>query len=376
MQLNRSPVSRARVLTILATALAAVLVVAYFLSGARDGLGPGSGGRQVITAEFTSAEGVYVGSQVRIVGVEVGIVEKVETAGAVARVQLSLDPDTQLPADVGAVVMNPAVIADRFVELTPAYQGGPTFPDDGVIPAERTRAPLDFDEFVSSLDTLSSAFAPGADEVAQGLDRGAEALDGRGETLSRAIRSLSTVSAVGGDRAADLEAIVTELAVLMEAAGGRDQTMRGLVLGLDDLGRQLRDDEIDVAAPAEDLRVILDELDAIVAARGDDITEATDATREVTALYARHRADFAEFLDLYPVMMDNLAEGVGPDGRARIRLNVSSNITHFARGRELCEREPLPLCTGAGLTNPLMFPVEQGDPLGLLGALDRATGGG
>lgn len=245
-----------------------------------------------------------------------------------------------------------------------------------MIPAERTRAPLDFDEFVSSLDTLSSAFAPGADEVAQGLDRGAEALDGRGETLSRAIRSLSTVSAVGGDRAADLEAIVTELAVLMEAAGGRDQTMRGLVLGLDDLGRQLRDDEIDVAAPAEDLRVILDELDAIVAARGDDITEATDATREVTALYARHRADFAEFLDLYPVMMDNLAEGVGPDGRARIRLNVSSNITHFARGRELCEREPLPLCTGAGLTNPLMFPVEQGDPLGLLGALDRATGGG
>lgn len=369
MQLRR--VSRARVATILATAVAAVLALGYLLSDAR-----GDAGRQVITAEFTSAEGVYVGSQVRIVGVEVGIVEKVEPTGDVARVQLSLDPGTRLPADVGAVVMNPAVIADRFVELTPAYVGGPTFPDDGVIPAQRTRAPLDFDEFVSSLDTLSSAFSPGADEVARGLDRGAEALDGRGETLSRAIRNLSTVSAVGGDRARDLDAIVTELAVLMEAAGGRDQTMRDLVLGLDDLGRQLRDDQIDVAAPAEDLRVILDELDAIVAARGDDITGTTAATREVTALYARHRAEFAEFLDLYPVMMENLAAGIGPDGRARIRLNVSSNITHFARGRELCQREPLPLCTGAGLTNPLMFPVEQGDPIGLLGALDRVAGGG
>lgn len=374
MQLNQT-MSRGRVLTILATALAAALVLAYFLSGARGDGGFGSSGRQVITAEFTSAEGVYVGSQVRIVGVEVGVVEAVEPLGNVARVRLSLESGTQLPAAVSAVVMNPAVIADRFVELTPAYVGGPTFPDDGVIPAERTRAPLDFDEFVSSLDTLSSAFAPGADEVAQELDRGAEALDGRGDTLSRAIRNLSTVSAVGGDRAEDLDAIVTELAVLMEAAGGRDQTMRDLVLGLDDLGRQLRDDQIDVAAPAEDLRAILDELDAIVARRGDDITVATDATREVTALYARHRADFAEFLDLYPVMMENLAAGVGPDGRARIRLNVSSNITHFARGRELCERQPLPLCTGAGLTNPLMFPVEQGDPLGLLGALDRAAGG-
>ncbi|PTM89640.1 MCE family protein [Dietzia psychralcaliphila] len=369
MQLRR--VSRVRVVTILAVALAAVLALAYLLSGAR-----GDGGRQVITAEFTSAEGVYVGSQVRIVGVEVGIVEKIEPTGDVARVQLSLDPGTRLPADVGAVVMNPAVIADRFVELAPAYVGGPTFPDDGVIPAERTRAPLDFDEFVSSLDTLSSAFSPGADEVAQGLDRGAEALDGRGETLSRAIRNLSTVTAVGGHRAEDLDAIVTELAVLMDAAGGRDQTMRDLVQGLDDLGRQLRDDQIDVAAPAEDLRVILDDLDAIVAARGDDITGTTAATREVTALYARHRADFAEFLDLYPVMMDNLAGGIGPDGRARIRLNVSSNITHFARGRELCQREPLPLCTGAGLTNPLMFPVEQSDPIGLLGAFERVAGGG
>lgn len=366
-----SPVIRAGFLTVLAVALAAGLVLASMLYVSR-----GDGGRRVVTAEFGSAEGVYVGSQVRIVGVEVGIVEEIDPSGPVVRVRLSLEPGTRLPADVGAVVMNPAVIADRFVELTPAYVDGPTFPDDGVIPVQRTRAPLDFDEFVSSLNTVSSAFSTGADEASRGLDRGAAALDGRGETLSRAIRNLSTVSTVGGDRARDLDAIVTELAVLMDAAGGRDETMRDLVLGLDDLGRQLRDDRIDVAAPVEDLRVILDELDAIVAARGEDITETVAATREVTALYARHRADFVEFLDLYPVMMENLAASIGPDGRARIRLNVSSNITHFARGRELCRREPLPLCTGAGLTNPLMFPVEQGDPIGLLGAFERAAGGG
>lgn len=363
--------SRTRVLAVLALAVAALVALAWILVGARGG-----DDRVRVIADFTSADGVYAGSQVRIVGVEVGIVEKVEPIGPVARVHLSLDPGTQLPEDVGAVVMNPAVIADRFVELTPAHQGGPTFPDGGVIPVERTRAPLDFDEFVSSLDTLSAAFAPGADEVAQGLDRGAAALDGRGDSLSRAIRNLGTVSAVGGDRAQDLDAIVGELAELMDAAGGRDETLRELVLGLDDLGRQIREDDIDVAAPVDDLRVILDELDAIVAERGEDITAATDATRGVTELYAAHRTDFAEFLDLYPVMMDNLAEGIGPDGRARIRLNVSSNITHFARGRELCAREPLPLCTGAGLTNPLMFPVEQSDPIGLVGAFERITGGG
>lgn len=362
---------RTRIVMVLALVVAAVLALAYLLSGAR-----GDDDRVRVVAEFSSADGVYVGSQVRIVGVEVGIVEEVVPAGAVARVHMSLDPSTTLPEDVGALVMNPAVISDRFVELSPAYTSGATFPEGGVISVDRTRSPLDFDEFVSSLDTLSTAFAPGAEEMAEGLDRGAEALDGRGEKLSRAIRDLSTVSAVGGDRAENLDAVISELAVLMEAAGGRDGRLRDLVLGLDDLGRQMREDEIDVAAPAEDLRVILDELDRLVAARGEDITAATGATREVTELYARHRADFAEFLDLYPVMMDNLAGSIGADGRARIRLDVSSNISHFARGRELCAQHPLPLCTGAGLTNPLMFPVEQSDPLGVVGALERATGGG
>lgn len=363
--------SRIRIVSVLLVALAAALVLVYLLSGARGG-----DDRVRVVAEFASADGVYAGSQVRIVGVEVGIVEEVEPAGGVARVHLSLDPGTTLPADVGAMVMNPAVIADRFVELTPAHTDGPTLPDDGVIPVERTRSPLDFDEFVSGIDTLSSAFEPGADEVGDGLDWGAEALEGRGESLSRAIRDLSTVSAVGGDRAEDLDALVAHLDVLMEAAGGRDDRLRDLVLGLDELGRQIDEDQLDVAAPAEDLRVILDEVDRLVAERGEDITAATGATREVTELYAAHRSDFAEFLDLYPLMMENLAGSIGPDGRARIRLDVSSNITHFARGRELCAQHPMPLCTGAGLTNPLMFPVEQSDPLGLVGAMDRATGGG
>lgn len=363
--------SRIRVVAVLALVVAAVLVLASLLTGAR-----GDDDRVRVVAEFASADGVYAGSQVRIVGVEVGIVEQVEPAGDVARVHLSLDPGTTLPADVGAMVMNPAVIADRFVELSPAYTGGPTLASGGVIGVERTRSPLDFDEFVTSIDTLSSAFAPGAEEVARGLDRGAEALDGRGETLNRAIRDLSTVSAVGGARAEDLDTLVAHLDTLMTAAGGRDDRLRQLVLGLDDLGRQIEQDQLDLGAPTDDLRVILDELDRIVERRGGDITEATASTREVTELYAAHRTDFAEFLDLYPLMMENVAESIGADGRARIRLDVSSNITHFARGRELCAEHPLPLCTGAGLTNPLMFPVEQDDPLGLVGALERVNGGG
>src|SRR5699024_6761894 len=86
---GRMQLSRIRIVAVLLGPLVAALVLAYLLSGARGG-----NDRVHVLAEFASADGVYAGSQVRIVGVEVGIVEEVEPAGGVARVHLSLDPGT------------------------------------------------------------------------------------------------------------------------------------------------------------------------------------------------------------------------------------------------------------------------------------------
>ena len=85
-----------------------------------------------------------------------------------------------------------------------------------------------------------------------------------------------------------------------------------------------------------------------------------------------NQAGLAEFMDLVPLMMQNLEKTVGPDGRSRIRLNVSTNLTQFAVAGPLCAEHPLPLCTGAGLTNPSTFPISASDPLGIVTAI---TGG-
>lgn len=353
---------RTRRWAIIAICVVAALVAAVGIAQ----LARGPEQRRVL-AEFASVDGIYPGSQVRVLGVEVGRVDRIVPAGEAMRVEMSVDPEVQLPAEVGAVVMNPAVIADRFLELTPTYTGGPEYREGDVIPPTRTRSPLDFDAFLSSLDTVTAAFAPESAEAGQSLDDAAVALGGRGPELNRAITNLSTVTEVGGANAEDIGIVVDDLSRLMTAAGARDGRLADLAAGLSDLGRQLEEDDLDTGDAVRSLHAILDDVDRILAERGDNVTSALRSTRTTVDMFARHEVDFAEFFDVYPLMMGNLADSIGPDGRARIRLDIATNVTQFDRGQELCAQHPLPMCTGAGMTNPIQYPFDMPDPIGSSG---------
>ena len=84
-------------------------------------------------------------------------------------------------------------------------------------------------------------------------------------------------------------------------------------------------------------------------------------------------------MDLVPLMMQNLSQTIGPDQRGRIRPQRLDCIDSV-RGCEtpLCDTYKLPICTGAGFTNPISFPLSTSDPLGIASAISGGAvpGGG
>ncbi|MGW2218430.1 MlaD family protein [Nonomuraea sp. NPDC001684] len=133
-------------------ALLAVLALgaAYLL------LRPVAGVRAV--AYFDAAVGLYPGSDVRVLGVRVGRVAAVSPAGAQVQVELALDAGRKVPAAAQAVIVARSLIADRFVQLTPPYRGGPVLQDGGTL--GRTRSPVEIDEALRGYDQLTAALAP------------------------------------------------------------------------------------------------------------------------------------------------------------------------------------------------------------------------
>jgi len=92
-----------------------------------------------LTAHFTRAVGIYEGSDVRVLGVRIGRVIKVTPEGRTVRVEMRYDRDLRIPADAQALVIPPSVVSDRYIQLTPAYEGGAALPDRGRRDASASR---------------------------------------------------------------------------------------------------------------------------------------------------------------------------------------------------------------------------------------------
>ncbi|GED97798.1 MCE family protein [Gordonia crocea] len=331
---------------------------------------------RTVGADFTFVNGLYQGSKVTILGVPVGRVEKLEPRGDYVHVELSLPKSIDLPADVGAYVQNPSIISDRHLDLAPAYTGGPKLVAGSTIPRERTKAPISFDQLIGSLSTLTRILGPGDEPGSPGvgslLNRTAQAWKGQGTDFNQALTEMSAASGVFGARADDIGALITSLDQLMSSFRAKQVSLDGLVRSMGDLSAQWQAANQDVSTPIKNLRVVFDQINNFVMKHGNDVGTVAENLDELGRVLVANRAGFAEFMDLAPLMLQNLSSTIGPDRRGRIRLNVSTTLTQFKTLKPLCDRFPMPICIGAGLTNPIGFPISSSDPLGIVSAI---TGG-
>ena len=145
-----------------------------------------------LTAYFPRTVALYPGSEVRILGVRVGEVESVTPEGDRVKVTMNYERRYDVPADAKAVIISPAIVGDRFVQLTPVYTDGPTLKDDAVLEMDRTATPVELDEIYQSLDDLSVALGPNGANKEGALDNligvSARNLDGHGEQLHETIK--------------------------------------------------------------------------------------------------------------------------------------------------------------------------------------------
>ena len=78
-------------------------------------------GQYTVDAKFRSAEGITVGTDVRLAGVKIGSVSNLsldpQTFQAIAR--LSIKPEYQMPDDSAAIISSEGLLGGSFVEILP-----------------------------------------------------------------------------------------------------------------------------------------------------------------------------------------------------------------------------------------------------------------
>jgi phospholipid/cholesterol/gamma-HCH transport system substrate-binding protein len=214
----------------------AIVVVAAILLAATFVLVHKPEETKTVTAHFPRAVSVYKGTDVRIVGVNVGRVTAVIPEGNSVRVEMQYDASIDLPKDAKAVIVTPTLIADRFVQLTPVYTSGPTMKDGGDIAMPDSGVPVELDRIYASIRDLAEALGPNGinkdGSLNHLLEAGANALDGQGQRGNEMIRQLSAAAATFGEGAGPLFDTVEELAQFTDTLATNDKVVRAFVKDL------------------------------------------------------------------------------------------------------------------------------------------------
>lgn len=348
-----------RRLVLLTLAVALIGVVTAMVVGNR-----GPGGTE-LTVRFTDTTGLYVGNDVEVIGVPVGTVTAIEPRGTFVDVTVRVDDDVPVAADTGAVVMQSALVTDRFVELTVPWTSGDRLEDGDVIDLERTRSPVNIDDVVTAVDQLLVALqdpAPDGTTVGDLVTTAADRLSGQGTQIADAVdaagSALGTVDGVGED----VRAITGDLEVLVGMLAERDAAVQQLAASVADASSVL-------AGQREDLVATLTALQSLTATAGQVVTETqqtvvTDVERATAVLdvLAGRTAELGETFDLMPLVAENITRAYDPTTRrTRIRVDVRNTGPFAAIGRrDLCELLRVAPCDvltnldGSGLLDPIL----------------------
>jgi phospholipid/cholesterol/gamma-HCH transport system substrate-binding protein len=112
--------------------------------------------RTNVVAYFENSNGIYVGDDVRILGVNVGRITEIQPQPERVKISFWYDRKYKVPADAKAAILSPTLVTARAIQLTPVYTAGPVMPDDAVIPQERTAVPVEWDQVRAQLEKLAN----------------------------------------------------------------------------------------------------------------------------------------------------------------------------------------------------------------------------
>jgi phospholipid/cholesterol/gamma-HCH transport system substrate-binding protein len=344
------------------------------------------GREKTIVADFKVANSLYNENEVRIMGVPVGKVTKIEPIGDRVRVTLEYDGDIKLPADAKAVVISPSVVGDRFIQLGPAYTGGPVLPDNARLGLDRTAVPVELDDVFKSIDNLALALGPeGANKdgaLSRLIGSTAEQFEGQGEQLAATLENFAKLSTTLDNNDEELFASIRELDEFNALLRRNDDDVRKFFDSTADVSEVLADERDDLADTIKALQEALTEVRDFVRENRTAIRGNVDNLESIAALLADRSEEIDHLLAEAPTSLANLGlAGVGLGVAAR--ANLGELVENLSPITVICaalgQADPgggalCPLLEGiVGLIDPGLIDDFFGLSLGSLQASSPAT---
>jgi phospholipid/cholesterol/gamma-HCH transport system substrate-binding protein len=259
-------------------AVSLAVIVAFILAAFRAEDLPLIGGGDTYYAAFSEAGGLKANDEVRIAGVRVGKVQKVDLAGDHVRVEFLVDSGVDFGSTTGAAIKVKTLLGAMYLSLEP--DGSGQLAEGAEIPRERTTSPydvvqafagladrserIDTDQLANALNTMAELTENTPEEfqaALRGMSDLSENIAARDEQLNTLLTNLRKVSGVLGDRSGDLVTLMEDGDKLFRALSARRESVHDLLVATSQMSVELTRL---VKGTRADLKPALDHLDNVV----------------------------------------------------------------------------------------------------------------
>lgn len=264
-----------------------------------------AGATNTYSAIFTDVSGMARGDDVRVAGVRVGRVDKIDLVGTLAKVTFRVQRSQPLYTNTVASVTYQNIIGQRYLGLSQ----GPgdrhmRLPNHGEIPKERTNPSFDISYLLNGFEPLFTQLDP--TQV---------------DNLTTAI-----IQALQGDSGSVL-ALITQTSALAETLAGPDQVLGDLIGNLNELMGSLSAQNTNLQTMIRESRDLMAEL----AGRRQELVASVGAINSTTARLAtivdNIAPDATEFLGRQPGFLNYGLH----DGRPRFAY-MAANLPFLLKG--------------------------------------------
>lgn len=288
-----------------------------------------------LSAYFTRTVGLHPGADVRILGIPVGKVTKVTPKGDSVLVEMEYEAKHKVPGNVQAVLVAQTLVADRFVQLTPVYRGGPALADRATLSTARTRVPVEIDQIGGSLNDLSRALGPDGANADGSLSRllqvGADTLDGQGSDIKETIKDTSAMLSVLSEDRDDVTATIENLRIITRAMRDSDQQIRQFNSSLAQVSGQLADEREELSAALNTLAPTLRNVRRFIKDNRSELAVSVRQLAQITGTLVKQKKALAELFETAPLALGNLGRAYDPiSGTIGNRANLSLNFGNLA----------------------------------------------
>lgn len=326
----------------------------------------------VVTADFTDTTGLYVDNDVEYLGVPIGTVTAIEARGTTMRVTMAIDPDTELPQQANASILQSALVTDRYVEIGPAFTDGPLLADGDHIGVEQTRSPAGVDEITQSIDELILALdqtTPGDNDIGELLRSAADTMRGNGGLVQETLRNGQEALGIFNARGDDLRAVTADLATLVDAVADRDASIRSFSTALDETTAVVAEQRTGISGTLASLDELTSVVEKFVAKNAEVIGADLEGALRMAKQVRRHQASLTEAFDTMPTLAENLARAYDwKQQRLRVQFNLETGPFSPSFRAQFCDVLLSTLCEalfapdGSGALDPLLDNLEDAIP--------------